>query len=84
MRRFLYGRTVRCCKCYAIATQWAGGLIKGRDAVRAGWCEKHFDAQKNDKVCYGIYNKNMEFTEQKLETETVSARYGLSKNTIEQ
>ena len=89
MSRFIYGRTARCCKCYAIATNWNGWLIKSRDGIVAGFCQKHKpeDAVKTtfgQHNLRGIYNKQMEETTKKLTSEIVIKKYGLDKNLIEQ
>lgn len=84
MKRFLYGRTTRCVKCYAIATKWAGHLIKSRDAVKAGWCQSHYPGEKNDAVNFGVFNKNMEYTEKKIKSDAVIKKFGLNINILEQ
>ena len=82
---FIYGRTTKCCKCYAIATNWSGWLRKSRDGIVAGFCESH---KPNEKVyttfgshnLRGIYDKGMGETTLKLKTESVIKQFGLDKN----
>lgn len=88
MSRFIFGRTEFCCKCYGIATNWNGWLIKSRDGVVAGFCEEHKPEAPNIKTTYGshnlrgIYDKKMGFKEKK--TQNTIYKYGLNKNLIEQ
>jgi len=89
MSRFIYGRTEKCCKCYAIATNWSGWLIKSRDGIVAGFCEEH---KPNEKIyttfgnhnLRGIYDKQMGETAKKLKSSDVIKKFGLDKNLIEQ
>lgn len=87
---FIYGRTSKCCICYAIATNWNGWLRKSRDGIVAGFCETHRPETPNIRNTYGghnlrgIYNKNMEETEEKIKGSEVIRKFGLDKNLIEQ
>lgn len=60
MRRFIYGKTMKCCVCYETATNWSGWLIKSRDGIRAGFCKDHTPIDKSPNKMHGIYNKQME------------------------
>ncbi len=63
MSRFIYGKTKNCCKCYKLATNWNGWLIKSRDGVEAGFCDEHIPDKNDKKKLRGIYNKQMEVIE---------------------
>jgi hypothetical protein len=89
MGRFIYGRTEKCCECYAIATNWSGWLIKSRDGIVAGFCNEHKPAGKKYTTfgshnLRGIYNKNMGETVCKLKPKNVIKKFGLDKNLSEQ